>query len=217
VGDIKMNNQIVSFSTPGAAWRYALRLIENLGEKVITEDGQETKEIRNLVLQVENPLEGWPIIGSGWNIPALEVYANNEVLSPENPTAFDYTYGERLRAYPANKAVCIDQIQIIINKLKDSKNTRRAVASTWVPLHDNMREFHPPCLMVVEFLIRGCKLHMTAFFRSHDIEQAWPQNMYGLAKLLEYVGKAVNVETGSITTIGASAHIYKNRGIKYER
>jgi thymidylate synthase len=50
---------------------------------------------------------------------------------------------------------------------------------------------------------------MTAFFRSHDLAQAWPSNIYGLAKLLEYVANEVGIEVGSITTISASAHIYK--------
>jgi thymidylate synthase len=34
-------------------------------------------------------------------------------------------------------------------------------------------------------------------------------NMYGLAKLLEHVGRAVGVPIGSLTIIATSGHIYE--------
>ena len=191
------NNQIPIFSTPGAAWRWCIALIESHGSHVLTEDGQHTKEIRNMVLQVENPLTGWPIAGSGWNIPALDVYVRDQILGSENRTGFSYTYGERI----------VPRLDALIEKLKEEPESRRAVLSMWRDSDYDIQ--HPPCWMTLDFLIRNDILHLTAFIRSNDMKQAWPQNMYGLAKLLEYVALGVGVETGSITTISASAHIYE--------
>jgi thymidylate synthase len=200
---MKINpNQLPSFSTPGAAWRWGCDLITKFGRPVTTEDGQKTKEIRNLMLQIDNPLIGWPIDGSGWDIPALEVYYNKEIILGVNTTDFDYTYGARLRSP-------IDQVQVMIEKLRANPSTRRAIGVTWHIFTDNDQAFHPPCLIFIEFLIRGEALHMSAFFRSWDVAQAAPQNIYGLARLMEYVAGNLDVEVGTMTITAASAHIYQ--------
>ena len=190
-------NQIQAFETPGAAWRWACDRIHIGGEKVVTEDGQITKEIRNLVLQVNSPTIGWPITDSGWDIPALEVYVRDQILGTENPTGFSYIYGQRI-------APRLDEL---IEKLRSQPESRRAVISLWQESDYDIQ--HPPCWMVLEFLIRSNQLHLTAFIRSNDIKQAWPANAYGLSKLISYVAEKVGCETGSLTTISASAHIYE--------
>ena len=204
-------------STPASAWGWARKAIKTNGQKVVTEDGQVTKEIDGMMLRILYPDVGWPISGSGWKIPALEEYYQNEIISPDNPTYFEYTYGERLRAWesheiPDSYNVKTDQVEYIIRKLKANRTTRRAVGCTWNPLTDEKPGFHPPCLMVADFKIRGEALNLIAYFRSHDIEQAWPQNVYGLYKLQEYIAGEVYAELGTLTTISASAHIYINPG-----
>ena len=194
-------------STPASAWEWARKIIKTNGQKVVTEDGQVTREIDGMTLRILYPDVGWPLSGSGWKIPALEEYYQNEIISPENKYGFDYTYGERLRNQSG-----VDQIQGVIDKLKANRTTRRAVAATWMPFTDNDEDFHPPCLMVVDFYIRGEALHLIAHFRSHDMEQAWPQNVYGLYRLQEHIAKEVDAELGTLTTISASAHIYINPG-----
>jgi len=190
-------NQIQAFETHGAAWRWACDLIKYHGQKVITEDGQVTKEIRNLVLQVSNPTTGWPIAESGWGIPALDVYVRDQIFGTENPTGFSYIYGQRIAP----------RLDALIAKLKAEPESRRAVISLWQESDYDIQ--HPPCWMVLEFLVRGEKVHLTAFIRSNDIKQAWPANAYGLSKLMEYVANAMGMDVGSLTTIGASAHIYE--------
>ena len=212
-----MSTRFFEASTPASAWDWARKVIKANGQKVVTEDGQVTKEIDGMTLRILYPDVGWPISGSGWKIPALEEYYQNEIISPDNPTGFEYTYGERLRAWesheiPDSYNVKTDQVEYIIRKLKANRTTRRAVGCTWNPLTDEKPGFHPPCLMVADFKIRGEALNLIAYFRSHDIEQAWPQNVYGLYKLQEYIAGEVYAELGTLTTISASAHIYLNPG-----
>jgi len=185
-----------TFALPGPAWRWALNQIDVHGKEVLTEDGQRTKEIENLILKVEAPLAGWPIKDSGWGLPALDVYVQDQILGDANRTGFSYTYGERIKP----------QLEGLIKHLRDEPTTRRAVISIWLP-GDYDKE-HPPCWMTLDFLRRSEQLNLTAFIRSNDIGQAWPQNFYGLAKLLEYVADGIGVETGSIMTHSVSAHIY---------
>jgi len=199
--------------TPGAVWRMAVNSIKTNGRKVITEDGQVTKEIDGMTLRILYPDVGWPISGSGWKLPALEEYYQNEIISGSNSHGFEYTYGERLRAYPGKEAwLWHDQVQKIIDKLKAQRTTRRAVAATWNLETDNKPGFHPPCLMVLDFKIRGEALNLFAYFRSWDIGQAMPQNLYGLYRLQQYIAEQLDAELGFIQITTSSAHIYINPG-----
>ena len=207
-----LSNQTRAFDTPSEAWAWAKSIISAYGSDVIDEDGKNTREVQNLQVTVLKPLYCWPIIGSEWSSEgALHEYAKKEILSPIIPEGFRYSYGERLFAYPwfdnGERMIKLDQIRNIIYRLRAAKTTRRAVAVTLHPEYD-AQEDSIPCLQLIDFLFRGGKLNLTAYFRSHDIERAYPCNLYGLNKLLEYVAREAGMEPGSITTISASAHIY---------
>lgn len=193
---------------PADAWQWAKGSIAAYGDLVKTEDGKLTKEVMNLLVTVLEPLQGWPVEGSGWNMTGLNQYAD-QLLSGENPSGFEYVYGERLRTYPDTEGnYAIDQIDFCIENLKRSKNSRRSVAITWVPDWDDHGK-EVPCLQLLDFLIRDGKLHCTAFFRSHDILRAWPCNVYGIGRLMQHVANEINVPVGSLTTVSGSAHIYQ--------
>lgn len=211
-------NQTTAFDYPNEAWEWAKNIIASFGDNVITEDGKLCREVCNLQLTILKPSEGWPLKNSNWSISGLNQYAE-QLMNPDNP-GFDYTYGERLRGYPisrwslhirhfdSDRDLSQDQIQPIISKLRENPNTRRAIAITWVPEVD-IKKRHVPCLQSVNFLYRHDKLHLTAYFRSHDIQQAWPANVYGLSKLLDYVAFQAGMQPGSLTPISASAHVYE--------
>ena len=79
-----------------------------------------------------------------------------------------------------------DQIEQVIRRLKASPATRRATAVTWIPPVDAAKD-EVPCMIVDDFKLRDGRLHLSIFFRSHDFAGAYPANLYGLARLLEYV------------------------------
>lgn len=205
-----MPNQIIAHRTPAEAWRWACSIVNTYGDKVITEDRKVTKEVRNLMVQLLEPGESWPIPGSNWDLPGLEKYAE-QFLSGLNETGFAYTYGERLVAYasPWLQIQPVNQIHdSVIVRLNNEKNTRRAIATTWMPWFDPYNA-DVPCLQLVDFLYRQNKLHLSAIFRSQDIARAFPANAYGLWKLLCYVGQEAGMEPGSLTIMAVSAHIYE--------
>ena len=215
-------NQILAHHTPAQAWAYGKSLIERFGDNMRTEDGALCREIMNLHLTTWEPCKPdcWPIQASGWDMAGLNQYAE-QLMSGENPSNFAYTYGQRLVTYPDSlEDLChqarfgepgeaTNQIARIVDRLHHNQASRRAVAVTWIPGHDSYED-EVPCLQLLDFLIRGGKLHCTAFFRSHDIESAWPCNVYGIAKLMQYIANEVGCETGTLTTISASAHIYQD-------
>lgn len=189
------------------AWHRGISLIWRQGAEITDERGTRIRELLSLQIVVENPyLEMIPSEYS-WNEERLEEYAQ-QLLSGKNP-GFEYTYGERLRAWSLPGMPALDQIEQVILRLKASANTRRATAVTWIVPVDAAKD-EVPCMIVDDFKLRDGRLHLSIFFRSHDFAGAYPANLYGLARLLQYVCCEVGAEPGSISTTSASAHIYEH-------
>ena len=198
---------VQTFKYPGDAWRWVLGQVNAYGIDVVTEDGKLTRELRDVVVRVER-FGDWPIKGSGWDLAALEIY-KEQLLNPVNEWGFAYSYGERLRNYPNWPGEKIDQLIELIYKLKTEQNSRRCIAITWIPGIDS-GENEVPCLQLVDFLYREGKLHLSAVFRSHDVEKAWVPNFYGLWHVLEFVAKGAGMDMGDVTIHSIAAHYYKD-------
>lgn len=183
------------------------------GHTTHDERGDTMTETLNIVTLIKNPIPSTPIPlpihqtvqvprTSFWDNNRLEVYCN-EFLSKDKQD-FVYTYGNRLRAH-----FNVDQIDNAIKRLKNCKDTRRAVSVTWDPIIDDY-ETDAPCLILVDFKIRDGELYTTALWRSHDIYGAWFPNLVGLTYLAQYVAKNTDTRIASITVHSISAHINKN-------
>jgi len=85
---------------PYSAYGWLLSTIEKDGVLRKDERGYLCKEVLNVGVTIDKPLEGWPLEGSGWDIPALQKYAE-QLVKPDD-AGFDYTYGHRLRCYPVS-------------------------------------------------------------------------------------------------------------------
>ena len=189
------------------AWQRGLALIWRQGAEITDERGTRIKEILSLQMVVEDPYHDMIPPGYSWNEERLEEYAR-QLLSGNNP-GFEYTYGERLRAWALPGTPALDQIDQAIARLRSSSSTRRATAVTWIAPVDSTKE-EVPCMIVDDFKLRDGRLHLSIFFRSHDFAGAYPANLYGLARLLQYVAGEVGAQPGSISTTSASAHIYEH-------
>ena len=179
-------------------------MIWNQGHEVTDERGSRIKEYLNLMIVVKDPYTNRIPADISWNEERLEEYAK-QLITGENVQDFEYTYGQRLRNWNEQ----VDQIAYVIDKLKHNPTTRRATAVTWVPTVDTVVD-EVPCMIIDDFKIRGDMVNLTTLFRSHDFAGAYPANLYGLSRLLEYVAGEVGVKPGMITSISASAHIYEH-------
>ena len=189
------------------AWARCLNLIWRQGAEITDERGTRIRELLSLQVVVEDPYHEMIPAEYSWNEERLEEYAH-QLLSDDNP-GFEYTYGERLRAWSISDMPALDQIEQAIFRLKASANTRRATAVTWIVPVDAAKD-EVPCMIVDDFKLRDGRLHLSVFFRSHDFAGAYPANLYGLARLLQYVSSQVGAQPGSISTTSASAHIYEH-------
>ncbi|MDZ4256474.1 MAG: thymidylate synthase, partial [archaeon] len=132
---------LIRAPTISHGWLQVLDIILKFGEEKPTEYGNQMKELLNVQCIIE---------GDDENIPEflpftprdLEDYTK-KVLTPEVPPNVAYTYGSRLHAWPGEQP--IDQVQYMIDYLKKTPHTRRAVAVTW-HVGIDMVDKNPPCL-----------------------------------------------------------------------
>lgn len=199
--------RFIRAKTISDAWQRGLGYIWRQGEEITDERGTRIRELLALQVVVEEPYRQMIPPGYSWNEERLEEYAG-QLLSGDNP-GFEYTYGQRLRAWSLPGYPPIDQIDLAVSRLKASASSRRATAVTWIAPVDSAKE-EVPCMIVDDFKLRDGRLHLAAFFRSHDFCGAYPANLYGLARLLQHVSERVGAEPGSISTTSASAHIYEH-------
>ena len=104
----------------------------------------------------------------------------------------------------------INQLDIIIERLKDDPTDRRCVLQMWDPVNDLDRKgVDVPCNTTIYFKIRNNRLLMTVCCRSNDvIWGTFGANIVHMSMLQEYVASAIDVEIGEYTQVSDSFHAY---------
>lgn len=218
----------------------AALIIEGCNNELQTEDNEYTWEYPSQVIaHVRYPsLEPFKSDASPFSRPYIDEYRlQMRSLTPPRADGkgFTYTYGNRILDYPTirsdgtiqgdGRGQGINQLFIsVIDRLVKQPSSRRAVVVTWCPALD-IGEGDPPCIDVIQFMLRDEIVSLTAYIRSNDMLLAWPNNVYGLSGILDSVTSAIDAATdgqknpisGSITTISTSAHIYPVRDANYLR
>jgi thymidylate synthase len=73
-----------------------------------------------------------------------------------------------------------------------------------------------PCLRGIDFKIKDHYLIMSVIFRSWDLYNGFPENMGGLALLMDYLSKLITVKTGKEVNTGSlnffswGLHVYSH-------
>ena len=116
-------------------------------------------------------------------------------------------YGWRWRSYFLK-----DQLDIIVQRLKQNPDDRRCVLQMWDPLKDLDRVGKDvPCNTNIYFKVRDNKLNMTVCNRSNDmLWGAYGANVVHMSILQEYMASAIGVEVGVYRQVSDSFHIYLN-------
>lgn len=128
------------------------------------------------------------------------------------------SYGYQWRHYGAEYLGCkenydgkgIDQLQNIINDLKDEKKrtSRRLVITSWNPTQLNDMAL-PPCHMIMQFNVReGKYLSCALYQRSADVGLGVPFNIASYAFLTHILAKHCNLIAEEFIYFMGNCHIY---------
>jgi thymidylate synthase len=105
-----------------------------------------------------------------------------------------------------------DQLETVLNKLKEDPSTRHGVIMMWHPNEDLLiRQKNIPCPYTFTLNIIGGRLHLHLIIRSNDMVLGFPTDVAGFALLTHILAQELKVEVGILTVSISNAHIYDNQ------
>ena len=118
-------------------------------------------------------------------------------------------YGVQWRSWKKNDGTYIDQLNNLMNSLKNNPDSRRHIISAWnVGEIENMAL--PPCHCLFQFYVANKKLSCQLYQRSADAFLGVPFNIASYSLLIHMVAHVLNYSVGDfIYTIG-DMHLYNN-------
>ena len=118
-------------------------------------------------------------------------------------------YGYQWRNWPDGKGGTIDQIEKLIDQIKNNPNSRRLIVSAWnVADVDNMAL--PPCHTFFQFYVANGKLSCQLYQRSADVFLGVPFNIASYALLVLMVAQVCGLAPGEFVHTFGDAHLYSN-------
>ncbi|XP_029166593.1 thymidylate synthase 3-like [Nylanderia fulva] len=126
-------------------------------------------------------------------------------------------YGFQWRHFGARYGSCeddysnqgIDQLQEVINSIKNNPNSRRHVVVAWNPT--DLREMVlPPCHCLFQFEVSNGYLNCALYQRSGDMGLGVPFNIASYSLLIVMVAYMTGLLPGELTHFIGEAHVYLN-------
>jgi len=113
-------------------------------------------------------------------------------------------YGKQWRNFGG-----VDQIETIINQIKNDPDSRRIILSAWnVPEIEYMAL--PPCHTLAQFRVLNGKLSCQLYQRSADMFLGVPFNIASYSLLTHMLAQICGLEVGYFVHTIGDAHIYSN-------
>ncbi|WP_170007090.1 thymidylate synthase [Bacillus fonticola] len=118
-------------------------------------------------------------------------------------------YGQQWRSWPTPNGNAVDQLQHVIDELKNNPNSRRHVISAW-----NVGQLQemalPPCHCLFQFYVQNGKLSCQLYQRSADVFLGVPFNIASYSLLTHLVAQVAELQVGEFIHTFGDVHIYKN-------
>jgi thymidylate synthase len=128
-------------------------------------------------------------------------YVNNHMVKELGPV-----YGAQWRDFNDQH---IDQIEEIIDQIKNDPDSRRIILTAWNPNHIRHMAL-PPCHTLSQFRVINGKLSCQLYQRSVDVGLGLPFNIASYALLTHMLAQICNLEVGDFVHTSGDMHIYKN-------
>jgi thymidylate synthase len=118
-------------------------------------------------------------------------------------------YGTQWRNWPTPDGGSIDQIQGVVDTIKNNPDSRRIIVSAW-----NVAEIGsmalPPCHLLFQFYVAGGKLSCQIYQRSADMFLGVPFNIASYALLTMMMSSVCGLIPGDFVHTFGDTHIYLN-------
>ena len=131
-------------------------------------------------------------------------------------------YGVQWRSWPTPDGGSIDQIERVVDQLRNDPNSRRIIVSAWnvaalpemalLPCHAFFQFYVAPAAAPGEKAKLSCQLYQ----RSADIFLGVPFNIASYALLTHMLAQQCDLDVGDFIWTGGDCHIYSNHAEQVE-
>ena len=118
-------------------------------------------------------------------------------------------YGHQWRSWPDYNGGTIDQIENVIEQLKNHPDSRRMIVSAWNVAEVNSMAL-PPCHTMFQFYVADGRLSLQLYQRSADTFLGVPFNIASYALLLLMMAQVTNLQPGEFIHTTGDTHLYLN-------
>ena len=118
-------------------------------------------------------------------------------------------YGHQWRSWPDYNGGTIDQIQNVIDLIKNHPDSRRMMVSAWNPAEVE-RMALPPCHCLFQFYVADDRLSLQLYQRSADTFLGVPFNIASYALLLQMMAQVTGLKPGEFVHTTGDTHLYLN-------
>ena len=108
-----------------------------------------------------------------------------------------------------------DQIQYVLDGLRENPHSRRYVVSAWHPANAAVSEL-PPCHYTFVLNVQGDRLNVHLTQRSGDVALGIPFNIAAYSLLATVVAQRTGFELGTFAHTVVDAHVYCGKGARGE-
>ncbi len=118
-------------------------------------------------------------------------------------------YGEQWRSWQTKDNQSIDQLQNVIDQIKNNPDSRRHLVVAYNPGEVDKQAL-PPCHSFFQFYVANNKLSCQLYQRSADLFLGVPFNIASYALLTMMIAHVCNLEVGDFVHTFGDLHIYNN-------
>jgi thymidylate synthase len=141
--------------------------------------------------------EFWWIASASHDVEMISKYCETISKFSDDGKVFFGAYGP-----PWN-----EQLEYVVNKLHEDKDSRQAVLTIWRPSPPATKDV--PCTVAMQYLIREGKLNTIVTMRSSDAWLGLPYDIFNFARLGAMVAGELNVPQGWLQLNLGSLHLYE--------
>lgn len=154
-----------------------------------------------------------------WNPDAYRFYLEQggkasyeEFIEQAKTNGFDLgpIYGYNLRRWKGANGNIVDQVEQVIEEIKNNPYSRRHVVTTWNPTV--LTEIALPSChgTTIQFYVSEGSLSCQVYIRSSDTFLGLPFNIASYALLTHLIAKMTDLEVGKLIIVTGDSHIYLN-------
>ncbi|MGS2717371.1 thymidylate synthase [Eionea flava] len=131
-------------------------------------------------------------------------------------------YGKQWTAWPTKDGGSINQIDYVVNCLKNNPDSRRILFHGWnveylpdesISPQANVEQGRmalPPCHLLYQFYVADNRLSAQLYIRSSDSFLGLPYNTASLALLVHMLAQQCDLDVGEVIVTTGDSHIYSN-------